>query len=394
MCRSLIAIASIAIVATAFAGSSLAGGSRSGHQARIGDGTGGIAKRKIGDFAAPTYLTHAPGAPGFLYVVEQRGTVAVLDHNQVQAQPFLDIRGRVTSGGEQGLLSIAFDPRYPTNHRFYAYFTNGSGNIEIDEFQAASNTQTAPGSRRRVIVIGHPGAQNHNGGQLEFGPGGDLYMGTGDGGGAGDPHENAQNKDKLLGKLLRIDPHKHGSKSYTVPGGNPYVGKPGRNEIFALGLRNPYRFSFDGKRIDIGDVGQERFEEVDMEGYNALRGANFGWDHYEGDHVFNWPGDNEAPAPKHNYRRPVFEYAHGSGRCAIIGGYVVHNRSLASLRGRYLYADLCAGSLRSFVPERNGSRNDRGLGLHLSTPSSFGEGANGSVYALSLDGPVFKLVRK
>jgi glucose/arabinose dehydrogenase len=388
MGRRIVVIA-VAAVAATLAASSLATGSDQSGKARVE-----IAKRKIGDFAAPTYVTKAPGAPGFLYVVEQRGTVVVLDHDQAQAQPFLDIRGRVSSGGERGLLSIAFDPNYARNQRFYAYFTNGSGNIEIDEFRASSNTKATPGSRRRVLLVGHAGASNHNGGQLQFGPGGDLYVGTGDGGGAGDPHENAQNKDKLLGKLLRIDPHKHGRQAYTIPSGNPYVGKPGRNEIFALGLRNPYRFSFDGKRIAIGDVGQDRFEEVDMEGHKALRGANFGWDHFEGDHVFDYPGDNEAPRPRHDYRPPIFEYAHGSSRCAIIGGYVVRDRSLSSLRGRYLYTDLCSGGLRSFVPERQGVRGDRALGVHLSTPSSFGEGANGSIYVTSLDGPVYKLVQK
>jgi hypothetical protein len=367
-----------------------------GHHRHVGDGRGGIAKRRIGSFDAPTYVTHAPGAPGLVYVVERAGTVRVLVNGNARGLPFLDIRGRVTTAGERGLLSIAFDPHYERNHLLYAYYTNGDGNIEIDEFRAASNTDAREGSRRRVIVIPHPGQSNHNGGQLQFGPDGRLYAGTGDGGGAGDPPENAQNKHELLGKLIRINPHRHGSKPYRSPRGNPFVGRRGQNEIYALGLRNPYRFSFSRGRILIGDVGQDRFEEVDYERGRGLRGANFGWDHFEGDHRFDYPGDNEAPRPRHRYEPPIFEYSHGSSqqRCAIIGGYLVRDRRLRSLYGRYLYTDLCAGDLRSFVPHRRRGRRDRGLGIHVSSPSSFGEGAKGHLYIASLDGPVYRLVHK
>jgi hypothetical protein len=185
-----------------------------------------------------------------------------------------------------------------------------------------------------------------------------------------------------------------------VPRGNPFVGKAGRNEIYALGLRNPFRFSFTGRRILIGDVGQDKWEEVDFEGHRALRGANFGWDHFEGDHRFNYPGDNEAPRPKHRYRPPIFEYKHtasncgSAGGCAIIGGYVVRNPELHSLRGRYLYADAYKGQLRSFVPRRHRGSRDRALGVHVDHPSSFGRGAYGRIYVASLDGPVYRLVHK
>jgi glucose/arabinose dehydrogenase len=333
-------------------------------------------------------------------VVEQRGTIRVVHRGGVMGRPFLDIRGRVSAGGERGLLSIAFDPRYERNHLLYAYYTNDRGEIQIDEFRARSNTRAQKRSRRRVIVIRHPGAANHNGGQLQFGPGGWLYAATGDGGGAGDPRENAQSKRKLLGKLLRINPHKGGGKRYRVPRGNPFVGRAGRNEILALGLRNPYRFSFDRGRILIGDVGQTRWEEVDFEGRKALRGANFGWDHFEGDHRLDYPGDNEAPRPSRRSRRPIFEYRHtpsnceSAGGCAIIGGYVVRDETLRSLRGRYLYADAYKGALRSFVPHRSRGRRDRPLGVHVDHPSSFGEGTRGRIYVTSLDGPVFRLVRR
>jgi glucose/arabinose dehydrogenase len=398
---AVVGCASIALAVTlALAGASAGPRADPAHKLRVGDGRGGIGKHKIGSFASPTHVAHAPGAPHFLYVVEQGGTIRVVHKGNVLGQPFLDIHGRVSSGGERGLLSIAFDPHYERNHRFYVYYTNRRGNIEIDEFRAPFSTQARKSSRRRVIVIRHPGAANHNGGQLEFGPDGWLYAGTGDGGNAGDPPENAQNKHKLLGKLLRINPHQHGKRHYRVPRGNPFVGKPGRNEIYALGLRNPFRFSFNRRAILIGDVGQSHWEEVDLEGHRALRGANFGWDHFEGDHRFNYPGDNEAPRPKRRYRRPIFEYKHtasnceSAGGCAIIGGYVVWSRQLRSLRGRYLYADAYKGRLRSFVPHRRRGRRDRALGVHVDHPSSFGKGARGRIYVASLDGPVYRLVHK
>ena len=376
-------------------------GTRAGAAAdlRIGDGRGGIGKHKVGNFSNPTYVTHAPGAPRYLYVVEAGGRVRVVHRGNPQRRPFLKIPRRVSTGGERGLLSIAFDPHYRRNHLFYAYYTNPGGNLQIDEFRARSNRDARERSRRRVIVIRHPGAANHNGGQLQFGPDGRLYAATGDGGGAGDPRENAQDKRSLLGKLLRINPHKHGARPYRTPRGNPYAGKPGKNEILAKGLRNPYRFAFDRKSILIGDVGQSGWEEVDYETRRSLRGANFGWDHFEGDHRFDYPGDNEARRPDH-YDRPIFEYRHSSrncesfGGCSIIGGYVVRNRKLRSLHGRYRYADFYAGKLRSFVARRRHARRDRALGVHVSHPSSFGKGAGGRIYVTSLDGPVYRLVRR
>jgi glucose/arabinose dehydrogenase len=392
MVRPVAAVVVLGAIAAAASFGSAASSAR--HHPRVGDGRGGIAKHRIGSFNAPTYVTHAPGAQGHLYIVERPGTVRVLVDGHPRAKPFLDIRGRVTTQDERGLLSIAFDPRYARNRLLYAYYTNGGGDIEIDEFHARSDIRARERSRRRVIVIPHPGASNHNGGQLQFGPGGKLYAGTGDGGAEGDPHENAQNRGSLLGKLIRIDPHRHGGKPYRSPRSNPFVGRRGQNEIYALGLRNPFRFSFDRGRILIGDVGQDRFEEVDYEGRRSLRGANFGWDHFEGDHPFDYPGDDEAPRPRHHYQPPIFGYSHSGGGCAIIGGYVVRDRRLQSLYGRYLYTDLCTGDLRSFVPHRRRGRRDRALGIHVADPSSFGEGPHGRIYATSLDGPVYRLVHR
>ena len=394
-----LALTALALALTAMAGAGPETRAHAPRELRAGDGRGGIAKRMIGNFAAPTYVTHAPGAPRFLYVVETGGRVRVLRNGNLLGQPFLDIRGRVSTGGERGLLSIAFDPHFRRNRRLYAYYTNRAGNIEIDEFRARSNRNANEGSRRTVIVIGHPGFPNHNGGQLQFGPDGKLYIGTGDGGGGGDPRENAQDKGELLGKLLRINPHRHGSRPYRSPRGNPYVGRPGQNEIYARGLRNPFRFAFDRGRIVLADVGQDRWEEVNYETHRSLRGANFGWDRFEGDHRFDYPGDNEASrAP--GYQKPIFEYRHSgqncgsSGGCSIIGGLVVRRRQLRSLRGRYLYADFYAGQLRSFVARRRRGRRDRALGVHVDHPTSFGRGARGRIYVTSLDGPVYQLVRR
>ena len=302
-------------------------------------------------------------------------------------RPFLDIHERVKFGGEQGLLSIAFDPGYAHNHRFYVYFTNQGGNIEVDGFKSKSATRANARSRNKVIEIPHPTFANHNGGQLQFGPDGHLYLGTGDGGSGGDPDGNAQNKSILLGKLLRIDPRKHGG--YSVPHSNPFVHGKGKREIYATGLRNPFRFSFDSKTGDIwiGDVGQDLWEEIDHVGARRLNGANFGWDRFEGDHVFEGNGSE----PSH-YVAPVLELSHSDGFCAIIGGYVVRDSSVPALDGRYVYSDNCNGALRSLNPA-NPAGSDRQTGLDVSSPSSFGVDAQGHVYVTSLGGPVYRIAQ-
>src|SRR6476660_2712238 len=222
-----------------------------------------LALRSIGAFHSPIYITHAPATPGFLYVVEQGGTIRVLDHGSLRTQPFLDIHARVLSGSEQGMLSMAFDPRYHSNRLFYVAYTRSDGALEVDEFHSASNVSANKYSRRQVIVVPHPDAANHNGGQLQFGPDGYLYISTGDGGGEGDTFDNARHLNVLLGKLLRINPHRSGNSPYTVPPGNPYVGRLGRDEIFSYGLRNSWRFSFDTANGDlaIADVGEGKWEE-------------------------------------------------------------------------------------------------------------------------------------
>ncbi len=207
------AVGGAAIVAALLVALALAGARASGRAPHL-------ALRDVGSFEQPLYVAHAPGAPGILYVVEKTGRVRVVDHGTVLAKAFVNLSARVSGGGEQGLLSIAFDPRFNRNRLFYVDYTNTNGDIEVDEFHAASDTVANPNSRRRVIVIPHPGASNHNGGQLQFGPDGHLYISTGDGGTGGG---NAPDLGVLLGKILRIDPHRHGPRPYTSPPGNPYV---------------------------------------------------------------------------------------------------------------------------------------------------------------------------
>ena len=339
----------------------------------------GVGLKQIGRFDEPVYITGAPGYPELLFVVEQSGTVRVLRGGRKLGRPFLDIGGLISFGGERGLLSIAFPPDYKESRRFYVYYTAPNGDIRVDEFKRKSATRAARGSRRAVIQIPHRANSNHNGGQLQF-LGNFLYIGTGDGGSGGDPPNNAQNRRSLLGKLLRIDPRRADA----------------RPEIFSYGLRNPFRFSFDtvtakGPRIVIGDVGQNRSEEIDYTTVAAARGANFGWDAFEG--FAPYEDENSGTPDPGGTVKPIFAYPHSrGGSCTIIGGYVVGDRRLPGLRGRYVYADLCEGELRSLAPHLRRASGDRKLGLRVSTPSSFGEDTHGRIYVASLEGPVYRLV--
>ena len=327
-------------------------------------------------------MTGAPGYPKLLFVVEQEGEVVVLRNGRRQRRPFLDIRGLVSHGGERGLLSIAFPPDYRRDGRFYVYYTDRAGNIRVDQFARRSATRAARGSRRAIVQIPHPVNANHNGGQLQV-LGHWLYFGTGDGGSAGDPPNNAQNPHSRLGKLLRVDPRE----------AHPRV------QIYSIGLRNPFRFSFDRvtrpghPRLAIGDVGQDRFEEVDYLPVGAARGANFGWDAREGFAPYN--GTNSGTPDPGGTVEPIFAYPHSrGGSCSIIGGYVVADRHLPALYKRYVYADLCEGELRSLVPHLRRASGERRLGLHVDTPSSFGEDDHHRLYVCSLEGPVYRLVAR
>jgi len=360
---------------------------------------GKLALKKVGDFEHPTYVAGAPGYPHLLFVVEQEGQVIVLNGGKKVSRPFLDIRSLTNyDGAERGLLSLAFPPDYKESGRFYVYFVNKGGSIEIDEYHRQSPTRAAPKSRRTVITIPHPDNANHNGGQMQF-LGEDLYFGTGDGGAGGDPPNNAQNKDVLLGKLLRIDPLPADGRPYTVPASNPFVGGGGRPEIYSYGLRNPFRFSFDSvtnprePRLAIGDVGQNDFEEIDYTTVAAADGANFGWDALEGFAPYE-EEDSGTPDPG-GTTKPIFAYPHSrDGSCSVIGGYVVADRSLPSLYGRYVYADYCEGQLRALIPHLHHASGDQELGLAVASPTSFGEDDAHHLYVASQDGPVYRLVQK
>jgi glucose/arabinose dehydrogenase len=359
---------------------------------------GGLALKKVGEFDHPVFVTGAPGFPKLLFVVEQPGRVAVLSGGHRLSHPFLDIRATVGyDEAERGLLSIAFPPDYAETGSFYVYYVNQAGNIRIDEFHRRGATRADPGSRRQVIEIPHPVNANHNGGQLQF-LGNLLYFATGDGGSGGDPPNNAQSKEVLLGKLLRIDPRASGGRPYSVPSSNPFVGKPGRDEIYSYGLRNPFRFSFDTvtakqPRIAIGDVGQNKFEELDYTTVGGADGANFGWDAIEG--FAPYTEENGGTPNPGGTTKPIFAYSHSrGGSCSIIGGYVVQDRSLRSLYKRYVYADLCEGQLRSLAPHLKRAGGDHKLGLAVPSPTSFGEDDAHHLYVASLEGPVYRLVQK
>jgi glucose/arabinose dehydrogenase len=333
-------------------------------------------------------------------VVEQDGRIQLTEGGVTTE--FLDIDPIVESGGERGLLSMATHPGYATNGLFYVFFTasddpgtaeDETGDLHIAEFEANGDDADET-SRRDVLTTKHRDFGNHNGGQLQFGPDGYLYISTGDGGGGGDPLENAQKKGTLLGKILRIDPAGANPGEYTVPAGNPFVGAtPGKGEVWSYGLRNPWRFSFDRLTgaLVIGDVGQSGWEEIDYEPVSVGRGKgdNFGWDTCEGLHGFEG-SDPECTGPA--FTKPVFEYENVDPQpCAITGGYVVRDPALGDLYGRHVYADLCAGEIRSVCLALPAASSDRSEGLTVSSPTSFGEDASGRIYVAEHGGTVSRL---
>ena len=352
----------------------------------------GVRLQSIGRFSSPLYVTAPRGDRRRIFVVEQEGRIRVVRGGKVLARPFLDIRRLVTAGGEQGLLSMAFAPDYTGSGRFYVYYTDRGGNQRIVEYRRRNADVANASSARLVLRMSDP-ESNHNGGLLVFGPDRYMYAGTGDGGGADDQHGsrgNGQNLGSLLGKLLRIDPRRAGGRPYRVPSSNPFTGRAGaRDEIYSYGLRNPWRFSFDRSTGDliIGDVGQGEVEEIDFVRRGRGRGTNFGWRPFEGTRR-NVSGES---APGHV--PPVHELSHDAGNCSITGGYVVRDRRVPSLVGRYVYGDFCVGRIRSVRLRTGSASGDRAVsGLRrVSNLSSFGEDALGRVYVTSLDGPVYRI---
>jgi len=360
-------------------------------------------------FEDPVYVTSSPKDPGRLLVVERRGTIKSLKDGLVT--PFADLSTEVSCClGERGLQSIALAPDFDTTGRFYVDYT---GEEEPGEIHVAE-MQTPSGPLRNLLTIPHPPdpahplESNHFGGQLQFGPDGDLYISTGDGGGTNDPFQNAQNLGSRLGKILRIEPDPGGGDPfYKVPADNPFVGKAGaKEEIWSYGLRNPFRFSFDSLRGDliIGDVGQAAREEIDFAPSPAPdvvggRGANYGWNCREGFlGGFGTPDPECAFPPPSGFDEPVFDYSHdldpNTPCAAIIGGYVVRDPGLGSLAGNYVYSDFCSGVLRSLrLPEtaRGRAGGDCSLGIKLDGPVSFGEGGDSKLYAIGGDGAIYRL---
>ncbi len=344
--------------------------------------------------SAPVFVTAAHDGSGRLFIVEKTGAIRIWKDGAVRPTPFLDISGSVSKGSEQGLLGLAFHPRFRSNGRFFVDFTNRDGDTVVREYRvsAAHPNRVDTATGRTILRIDQPFA-NHNGGMLGFGPDGFLYISTGDGGGAGDPGDRAQNRRSLLGKILRIDvDHRTSAHPYRSPASNPYVGRPGRNEIWQLGLRNPWRFSFDDPtgRIWIGDVGQNRYEEVDRAKAGARgAGVNWGWRVMEGFACFS-PSSGCDTSGK---RRPILTYSHASnGRCAITGGYVYRGARVPALRGGYLYGDYCSGEI--FVVPAGVSSPSHGTRL-LDTAlqiSSFGLDGRGELYVCDLRGNVYRIV--
>jgi hypothetical protein len=369
----------------------VARGKRSGFVSRGSDaGAAGqrLGLNRIGRFREPIHLAQPPGAPGLLFVVQKAGLIRTVRDGRTLRRPFLDLRRRVNNRGtEQGLLSLAFAPDYRSSRRFYVAFTDRRDDLEIFEFRRSLNSSVIALRRtaRRVLRIPQH-FDTHNGGYLLFGPGGHLFIGAGDGGGVGDPRDNAQNKGTLRGKILRINPRRRGRRAYTTPGSNPFKGRRGRNEIFALGLRNPWRFSIDRGRLFIGDVGQDTYEEVDVIGLERANGANFGWAAWEADHRY------KRSVRVRNPVFPAITYRHFP-RCSVTGGHVVRDPALPSLAGRYLYGDYCTGELFTFRPRRPAATS-RILPLRVPLLSSFAEDQAGHLYALSQTGPVYRLIER
>ena len=345
-----------------------------------------------GGLDAPLFLTTAPGDPTRAFVVEQGGRIRIIRNDALVPTPFLDISGRMASGGERGLLGLAFHPQYATNGRFVVYYTNTSGDVRIASYQVTADPDLAdPASEQILLAVPHPSFSNHNGGMVVFGPDGRLYAGIGDGGSGGDPNGNGENRNTLLGKLVRLDVNGAGQAS--VPSDNPFVGQSGmRPEIWSYGLRNPWRFSFDRQTGDlyIGDVGQNAREEIDVStaASQAGRGLNFGWNITEGSACY-------SPASGCNrtgLTQPALDYGHSDG-CSVIGGYVYRGSAIPELRGHYFYGDYCSSWVKSFL--LSGTRAGQPLDWATLRPgsqiTSFGEDAGGEVYIIVSSGRVFRI---
>jgi glucose/arabinose dehydrogenase len=326
----------------------------------------GVRLERIGTFDKPVYVTAPPGDRRRIFVVEQGGYVRIMRDGEKLDRPFLAIPTLISSGPERGLLSLAFAPDYASSGRFYVYYTAPDGDLRIVEYRRASAERADHDSARVVLSVTHPAA-NHNGGLVRFGPDGLLYVGLGDGGGGGDPYNNAQNRRTLLGKIIRMDPR-----------------SGARPEIYVYGVRNPWRFAFTPRgHLVVADVGQGEVEEVTVV---RRKGANLGWRVWEGRQRYT----SGESAPGHV--PPAIQRFHSDGNCSITGGVVVRDPALPALRGRYVFGDFCRGRIESARLRGNRRRAGRTSRLYVANLSSFGEDARRRVYATSLGGAVYRLV--
>ncbi len=331
-------------------------------------------QRVVGGLNQPLYVTMPPGDRTRLFIVEKGGQIRLFTGGHLLATPFLDISSQVSTGGEQGLLSMAFDPNYATNGRFFVSYTNTAGDSRVAAYHRfpAHPNRANPFTKRVIFQAAQPFA-NHNGGQLQFGPGGMLYLGLGDGGSEGDPNNNGQRRTGWLSKLIRID------VSMATP----------RASIYAYGLRNPWRFSFDRLTgaLWIGDVGQNSWEEIDHLRPATPPGANFGWSYYEGTHVFK-----VQPIARSRLVFPVAQYPHSpGGNCAVTGGYVYRGTDIPSLYGWYVYADFCSGRVWK-LHGPSGTPSLMAISGRVHSISSFGEGSGGGLFLVSLNGTVYRFL--
>jgi glucose/arabinose dehydrogenase len=348
-----------------------------------------IELQKFADgFTRPVYLTHAGDGSGRLFVVEQAGVIRIVRDGKISATPFLDIRDRVESGGEKGLLSVAFHPKYKENGRFFVnYIARKQGVLKsiIAEYNVSQkNPDIADRAERVILEIEQPFA-NHNGGLNKFGPDGFLYIGMGDGGAAGDPLNAGQSLDTLLGKMLRIDVER---EPYAIPQDNPFVGRADvQGEIWAYGLRNPWRFSFDRctERLFAGDVGQNRLEEIDL----IEKGKNYGWRIMEGSQCFDPP----SLCNTQGLELPIAEYDHSLG-CSVTGGYVYRGTQFPTLIGHYLFGDYCSGRIWSLTEDPQGRWTMRQLIDSPFSISSFGEDEQGELYVIHYGGAIYRVTAK
>ena len=340
----------------------------------------------VSGLSSPVFVGNADDSLNRLFIVEQAGVIKVLQPGGSEPTVFLDIRTRILAGGERGLLGLAFHPQYVSNGRFFVFYTRaGDGALVIAEYAASPpSSNTASSAEEVLLTIPHPGFSNHNGGMLAFGRDGFLYIGVGDGGGANDPNNNAQNVNSLLGKILRIDVNS--GTTYTSPADNPFFGPiDGLDEIFAYGARNPWRFSFDREtgELWVGDVGQGAREEVDTP---IQSGGNYGWPYFEGNLCTTKGVNANQCALRDNYLFPLFDYEHIGGRCSLTGGYVYRGSDNAVATGTYLYGDYCSGEIFA----RSGSTSSVLLDTTMLI-SSFGEDELGEVYVVDLNGSVSRI---